>query len=174
MKRLLPIALLLGAAGCTHVPADLTGSWTREAEEPAMELRGTETLTIRPDSTFTIANRMIFAHADTALTCSLNVTINVGGQWGRTNQGDLLLSYSPQTIAVEPDSASFRLTAKVDLPQEIIAQTYGDLLSHITNYYTQGYTAISGNGGLLLTSPQITDSCLYARINSEVITYRQD
>ena len=153
---------------------DLTGRWSREAEEPAMELSGIETIEILPDSTFSVPNRMLFAHSDTALSSSLNVTISVNGTWNRTNQGDLLMIYNPQTVSVDADSTSFTLDMKkadTAIPAEMTAETYADLINRIKGYYTQGYGSISANGGMLLQEPQVIDSTLYARIGPETVTW---
>ena len=174
MNRLIPISLLMLAAGCTSAPADLSGHWHREAQEPAMSLAGTETLEFLPDSTFIIMNQMLFSHADTALSCSLNLTINTVGTWSRNNQNDVLLLYCADSVRIEPDSTSFILHVKgadTELPSEMIEETFSDLISRINEYYTQGYSAISANGGILLMSPQIIDSCLYARIGTETFCW---
>ncbi|MDE6534436.1 MAG: hypothetical protein K2K82_00320 [Muribaculaceae bacterium] len=174
MKRLMPLSFLLFVAGCSVSQPDLTGRWSRQAEEPAMELSGTEIIEILPDSTFKVTNRMLFAHNDSDLNSFLNVKVSVYGTWDRTNQGDLLMLYNPQTVSVDADSTSFTLNMKKadkEIPAEIAAETYADLITRIKGYYTQGYGSISANGGMLLQAPQVIDSTLYARIGSEIVTW---
>lgn len=174
MKRLMPLSFLLFVTGCTSSPADLTGRWSRQAEEPAMELSGIETIEILPDSTFKVTNKMLFAHSDSVLNSSLNVTVSVYGTWDRTNQGDLLMLYNPQTVSIDADSTSFTLYMKKadkEIPAEMTAEIYVDLITRINSYYTQGYTSISANGGMLLQAPAVIDSCLYARIGPETVSW---
>lgn len=178
MNRLIPFVLLLPlfAWSCSLSPTDPTGRWSREAQEPAMSLSGLETLEIFPDSTFRVTNQMLFAHTDTALECQLNMTINADGIWSHNNQGDLLMIYNPQSVTVEADSTSFSLSTnkpEKEIPAEMLAETFSGIISNVKNYYTQGYTSISANGGMLLMSPQIIDSCLYARIGSETVCWTQ-
>lgn len=176
MKRLIGPFLMLMAAGCSTKPVDLSGQWSREAEEPAMFLSGIETIDIRQDSTFTVTNTMLFNHADSALTCSMNMVISVEGKWGRTNQGDFLMKYSPETVKIDADSTSFRLKAakaNVEIPAEVAAATYSELVKGVADYYSAGYSSIAANGGMLLMSPQIIDSQLYARIGGNVVSWKR-
>ena len=49
--------------------------------------------------------------------------------------------------------------------------TFNELIKTIEDYYVQGYTSITMNGGLILQSPQIIDSQLYARIGGETVSW---
>ena len=177
MKRYIGAILILFAAGCATKPTDLSGQWCREVEEPAMFLSGIEAINIRPDSTFTVFNTMAFNHADSALICSLNLKISVEGKWDRTNQGDFLMKYAPETLKIDADSTSFRLKAaktNVEIPAGVAATTYNELVNGVAYYYSSGYGSIAANGGMLLISPQIIDSQLYARIEGETVCWETD
>lgn len=166
--------LTLLAAACTTSHSDLSGNWTREAEEPAMFLKGSETLAINRDSTFSVTNAMLFSHADSALDCSMNLLITANGTWSRTNQGDLLLRYDAESVKVVPDSTSFRFVlaeADTEMPAEASNEMFNGLVDGITAYYTNGYASISAAGGMLFTSPQIIENRLFAQINGNTLSW---
>ena len=164
------------ATGCTSRQTDFCGQWSREAEEPLISLKGIETIDLRTDSTFKVSNKMLFSHSDSNLCCRMNMTVRVEGRWDRTNQGDLLMHYRTESLTVDPDSASFSLEATkagVEVPAEIAAATYSELIDGVTNYYKAGYQTISDGGGMMLMMPQVIDSQLYARIGGQTVSWEK-
>lgn len=176
MRRLIGPVIMLIAAGCASKPVDLCGQWSRSAEEPTLFLSGVETIDIRKDSTFIVTNTMLFNHSDSALMCSLKLKINVQGKWNTTTRGDILMIYTPETVKIDADSTSFILKAAKgnrEISPDLIDSTYHKLVGGVSEYYRSGYTSISANGGMLLESPEIIDSQLYARIGNEIVSWKQ-
>lgn len=164
-------AALLLAGGCTTSLPDPVGQWLREAEEPAMELHGTELLEFRQDSTFTVINNMIFSHEDSLLKCYAKLLITTDGSWCRTRSGGILLKYDTATVNVSGDMVDFTITpnAATELPPEIIVRSHNELKQGITEYYRNGYGTITTNGGMLLAAPRIADGQLLAIINGVAV-----
>ncbi len=160
------------ALSCGSADTDYTGVWSREAEEPGLFLKGSETLTLRPDSTFSITNLMVFSHNDSALDCRLILNISATGHWVKTDNEDLSLNYSLESLEVNPDTSSFRLRALRDsgiISSEISEKMISDLTSGIKDYYHAGYSSFNSAGGMVLKSPEIVENQLFAILNGSTL-----
>lgn len=176
IARNLLLASILTLAACTSPRTNVTGSWSRPSEEPSLSLTGIENITFNADSTFAILNEMTFCHSDSLFQCNAPVEISLSGRWTHEHNGDIVMTYDIDNIAVCSTLNKFQLTALSDstqIPDSIVAMTQSDLISGIHDYYETGLQRINQIGGMKLQSPQIINSQLYSTINHQTVVWNE-
>lgn len=173
---LLSLMIIASLTCCSTSVSDLVGSWSREVDEPALNLSGIETMEFHADSTFRAVNKMAFLYSDSIYRCSMAVIISQPGTWSMTGHNAANIHYSSAQFTADSVPGSFKLEVLTPAQESDTMPDFlrNSLLQGIADYYSSSYTAIDAIGGLTLQNIQTTPDSLSATIASKPVTWKKN
>lgn len=161
--------LTIAGIGCSNSPFSPDGNWTRPISEDELGSAGTELLSFTPDSAFTIANNMVFEHADSVFNCNVYFKTYVSGHWQAENN-TITLFPDPETFRLDTIPGHVRITLRDGELADSIRQAMAkDLTVSLGEYYHTVYESVAETEGLLLENAMINNGMLAAVIEDSLI-----